>query len=54
MAVSQLSAQLKKLQTPQTDLFLEKRTKSSIIFSANDAAKCNKETFYKIGKFILM
>ena len=49
MALTQLSAQLKNLQAPQTDLFSEKRIRPSILFSAQEAANCNRETFYKIG-----
>lgn len=53
MAGTSLAEQLKKLAAPQTSILVHRKKRLSLLFDPKDAADINRETFYKIGKFIL-
>lgn len=44
-----LKRQLAALAAPSSSLLAPERRRSSIIFSAQEAAKYDRETFYQIG-----
>jgi U3 small nucleolar RNA-associated protein 10 len=48
MATS-LAEQLKRLQTPQTSLFVDTKKRDSILFTSKEAATKSRETIYEIG-----
>lgn len=45
-----LASQLKKLETPQTQLLDHKRCRSSILFDFSEAAKYGRDVYFDIGK----
>lgn len=49
MATS-LAEQLKRLQTPQTALFIQKKKRASLLFDPKEAANLDRETVFEIGK----
>jgi len=49
-----LQRQLASLASASTSLLVPERRRSSIIFSPQDAAKYDRETFYQIGNFNLI
>lgn len=48
MATS-LAAQLKKLRTPQTNLLLQDKKRSSLLFDPKEAANLDRDTVLSIG-----
>lgn len=49
MALTSLAAQLRKLQTPQTQLLEQGVERGSLLFEAKDAAALDRETIFAIG-----
>ncbi len=45
-----LKRQLAALASPSSSILVSERKRSSIIFSSQEAAKYDRETFYQIGK----
>lgn len=45
-----LAAQLKKLRTPQTDLLLQDKKRTSLLFDPKEAANLDRDTVLSIGQ----
>ena len=49
MALTSLASQLRKLQTPQTQLLEQGVERGSLLFEAKDAASLDRDTVFAIG-----
>lgn len=53
MPNTSLALQLKKLQTPQTQLLFHRKKKDSFLFDPKEAANFDRDDIYELGNTIL-